>query len=41
MSNAYDKGKAAYGNNQYIPKMPNYADQQRANAGWWHAKQGK
>ena len=41
MSNAYGAGKAAYGNNQGIPKQSNHADQQKADAGWNHAKQGK
>lgn len=41
MSNPYQAGKDAYGRNQNIPKYSGYEDQKRAEAGWWHAKQGK
>lgn len=42
MANAYDAGKNACNTNKASPpKMSNYADQQKADAGWWHAKQGK
>lgn len=37
----YADGKNAYGQNQNIPKYTTYQDQQKANAGWWHAKEGK
>jgi hypothetical protein len=41
MADPYQSGKAAYTANHGIPKMSNHADQQKANAGWNHAKQGK
>mgnify|MGYP003665722009 CR=1 FL=1 len=42
MSNAYDAGKTAQQTNKAAPpKMSNHADQQKADAGFAHAKQGK